>query len=168
MVCVLPFGGKVVLICEESQQILQIVSKGPVLRLSSHVRPTQAAPLRHLPSLHHSMTLNLLTINSLNPNGLPVHRLLHRAGVPVILLRNFDQLSGLANGTRRIVLQKAIRVQIVTGPSAGVVIIILRILWRQPTLHLHQFTRLQFPLQLTFCMTFSKAQGQTLPVLVSS
>ncbi|XP_072084288.1 uncharacterized protein [Arachis hypogaea] len=39
-------------------------------------------------------------LNSINCSGLPPHKLIFKVGVPVILLRNIDQSSGLCNGTR--------------------------------------------------------------------
>ena len=42
-------------------------------------------------------------LNSLNLNGVPVHELKLKKGMPVILLRNLDTRKGLCNGTRLIV-----------------------------------------------------------------
>ena len=39
-------------------------------------------------------------LNSINCSGLPPHKLILKVGVPVMLLRNIDQSSGLCNGTR--------------------------------------------------------------------
>jgi ATP-dependent DNA helicase PIF1 len=39
-------------------------------------------------------------LNGLKLSGLPNHRLVLKVGVPVMLLRNIDQKSGLCNGTR--------------------------------------------------------------------
>ncbi|XP_072062080.1 uncharacterized protein [Arachis hypogaea] len=39
-------------------------------------------------------------LNSINYSGLPSHKLILKVGVPVMLLRNIDQSSGLCNGTR--------------------------------------------------------------------
>ena len=42
-------------------------------------------------------------LKSLNPSGLPPHKLCLRKGMPVILLRNLNGARGLANGIRLIV-----------------------------------------------------------------
>ena len=42
-------------------------------------------------------------LNSLNPPGLPPHRLCLRVGMPIMLLRNLNGSKGQANGTRLIV-----------------------------------------------------------------
>ena len=39
---------------------------------------------------------------SLNPTGLPTHRLVVKPGDPLILLRNLEPGAGLCNGTRLI------------------------------------------------------------------
>jgi len=42
-------------------------------------------------------------LNTINTLGLPNHKLRLKVGVPVMLLRNIDQRSGLCNGTRLII-----------------------------------------------------------------
>ena len=38
-------------------------------------------------------------LNSLNPKGLPPHKLVLKEGCPIILLRNLNPMEGLCNGT---------------------------------------------------------------------
>ena len=38
--------------------------------------------------------------NTLNPTGLPAHRIVLKSGVPLMMLQNIDPSSGLVNGTR--------------------------------------------------------------------
>ena len=42
-------------------------------------------------------------LNGLNISGLPYHQIKLKIDVPIMLLRNIDQVSGLCNGTRLIV-----------------------------------------------------------------
>ena len=41
-------------------------------------------------------------LNTLNPSGLPVHRLFLKYGMPLMLMRNLNPKKGLCNGTRLI------------------------------------------------------------------
>ncbi|XP_015954271.1 uncharacterized protein LOC107478650 [Arachis duranensis] len=45
-------------------------------------------------------TMSIKSLNALNCSGIPQHRLVHKIGVPIMLLRNIDQSNGLCNGTR--------------------------------------------------------------------
>ena len=49
-------------------------------------------------------------LNGLKLSGIPNHRLVLKVGVPVMLLRNIDQKSGLCNGTRLQVVKMGKRV----------------------------------------------------------
>jgi ATP-dependent DNA helicase PIF1 len=105
-------------------------------------------------------------LNSLNLNGVPVHELKLKKGMPVILLRNLDTRKGLCNGTRLIVrelLNNVIDCEVVTGISKGHRVFIPRITCTSLSKQL-PFTlkRRQFPIQPCFAMTINKSQGQSI------
>ncbi|KAL4567356.1 hypothetical protein LXL04_022939 [Taraxacum kok-saghyz] len=59
--------------------------------------------LCHSDYLHDNFDKNLYSpdvLNGVTPSGLPIHKLVLKVGVPVMLLRNIDQKCGLCNGTR--------------------------------------------------------------------
>ncbi|AQK59598.1 hypothetical protein ZEAMMB73_Zm00001d053542 [Zea mays] len=107
-------------------------------------------------------------LNTLTPNGLPPHVLKLKIGCPIILLRNIDPANGLCNGTRLVVRgfqRNSIDAEIVLGQHAGKRIFLPRIPLcpSDEEMFPFQFKRKQFPIRLSFAMTVSKAQGQTIP-----
>ncbi|XP_076908820.1 uncharacterized protein LOC143565855 [Bidens hawaiensis] len=61
-------------------------------------------------------------LNGIKALGLPDHRLVLKIGVPVMLLINVDQKSGLCNGTRLKVVSlgnRIIQVEIISGSHIG-------------------------------------------------
>ena len=103
-------------------------------------------------------------LNSLNPAGIPLHRLALKVGIPVMVIRNLAP--GIANGTRLIIkrmLTKCFETVIATGPRKGQIFIVPMIsLTPNDTGLPFEFTRRQFPVKLCLSITINKSQGQTL------
>lgn len=102
-------------------------------------------------------------LNTLNPSGLPYHRLLLRGGTPVMLLRNLKPPK-LCNGTRlqvKALHRNVVDGTILTGSAQGETVFVSRIPLIPSDLPF-EFKRLQFPLKVCFAMTINKSQGQTL------
>ncbi|XP_072060369.1 uncharacterized protein [Arachis hypogaea] len=105
-------------------------------------------------------------LNSINCSGLPPHKLILKVGVPVMLLRNINQPSGLCNGTRlqvRKLGNHVIECKILMGNNVGHIALIPRMnmVPTNETVPV-RFQRRQFPIIVSFAMTINKSQGQTL------
>lgn len=103
-------------------------------------------------------------IHSLTPTGLPPHSLTLKPGVVVMLIRNIDVSSGLANGTR-LVLVSANRVvlecKIASGEREGRTVFIPRMVFNYDSTNAPaHFNRFQFPIRPAFAITINKSQGQ--------
>ncbi|MFS7972712.1 putative DNA helicase [Helianthus anomalus] len=105
-------------------------------------------------------------LNGLKVSGLPNHKLVLKVGVPVMLLRNLDQKSGLCNGTRLRVISlynHVIEAEVISGSNIGNRTFIPRIALTPSNKRIpFKFQRRQFPLALCFAMTINKSQGQSL------
>jgi hypothetical protein len=105
-------------------------------------------------------------LNSLEPNGLPPHKLDLKKHCLLMLLRNLSPKNGLCNGTK-LMLNSTTRfvldVTILTGTFVGTTALIPRIsLTPSDNIYPFEMTRLQFPVRLSYAMTINKSQGQTL------
>ncbi|KAK1437616.1 hypothetical protein QVD17_03410 [Tagetes erecta] len=105
-------------------------------------------------------------LNGLNVSGLPIHRLVLKVGVPVMLLRNVDKKNGLCNGTRLKVVglyNRVIEAEILSGSNIGDRTFIPRMTLIPSDKKIpYRFKRRQFPLAVCFAMTVNKSQGQSL------
>ncbi|KAL4580720.1 hypothetical protein LXL04_016922 [Taraxacum kok-saghyz] len=125
--------------------------------------------LCHSDYLHDNFDKNLHSpdvLNGLTPSGLPLHKLVLKVGVPVMLLRNIDQKCGLCNGTRLRVIalgNRVIEAEILSGNNVGNRTFIPRITLTPSDKRIaFAFQRRQFPLVVCFAMTINKSQGQSL------
>ena len=100
-------------------------------------------------------------LNILTPSGAPLHKLILKIGVPIMLLRNISPTEGLCNGTRLIVKtfsQHVIDAEIITGSHNGKRVFIPRFRIKPTDADLpFQLLRRQFPVRLAFAMTINKA-----------
>jgi hypothetical protein len=70
----------------------------------------------------------LEVLNTIKVNNFPYHKLILKRGVPIMLLRNISQATGLCNGTRLIVTrlaEKVIEAIVMTGSNVGDVVRVL-------------------------------------------
>ena len=110
-------------------------------------------------------------LNSITPNGLPLHELKVKKDCLVILLRNLDPHNGFCNGTRLVIRgfqNNTIDAKIVNGDHARTRVFIPRILM-SPSKDLtlpFKFKQKQFPIRLSFVMTINKAKVRPFQMLV--
>ncbi|OIT30628.1 hypothetical protein A4A49_52816 [Nicotiana attenuata] len=105
-------------------------------------------------------------LNSIKCSGIPNHSITLKVGVPVMLLRNIDQSSGLCNGTRLIITRlenRVIEAKVLSGNMAGQKVFIPRMTLTPSDARIpFKFQRRQFPIVVSFAMTTNKSQGQSL------
>ncbi|KAL7075397.1 hypothetical protein ACQ4LE_005045 [Meloidogyne hapla] len=107
-------------------------------------------------------------LNSLSPNGFPLHELRLKKNAIVMLIRNMKIENGLCNGTRMLVEEmrpNMIVCRLLSGDRAGHLVYIPRITLCCDGEYPFDLHRHQFPLVLAFAMTVNKAQEQTLEKL---
>ncbi|KAI9115686.1 hypothetical protein K1719_013355 [Acacia pycnantha] len=105
-------------------------------------------------------------LNAIKCSGFPHHKLVLKIGVPVMLIRNIDQATGLCNGTRLQITQlgkNVVKAKALNETSAGEEILIHKMNMNPSETTLpFKMTRRQFPIIISFAMTINKSQGQSL------
>jgi len=109
-------------------------------------------------------------LHTISPGGLPPHNLKVKKGSPLMLLQNIDPKFGLWNGTRLLChgfYMNMLDVEILTGHHAGNRAFLPRIKHKTTDSAGLPFMliRKQFPVRLSFTITISKSQGQTIPTV---
>ena len=100
-------------------------------------------------------------LNTLTPNGFPLHVISLKPGMPMMLLRNLNPREGLCNGSRlvyeRSLDNKVLQCKLV---GSGRTVLIPRITFI-PKLGEYPFSwqRRQFPVRTAFAITINKSQG---------
>ena len=107
--------------------------------------------------------------NTLNPTGLPRHRIVLKSGVPLMMLRNVDPSSGLVNGARMTFLSvsgngRVMYCSIYDENFRTQVTVAIPQISLRPTEKEYPFewSRRQFPVRVAFATTINKAQGDSL------
>ena len=107
---------------------------------------------------------NIEYLNTLNPSGLPNHRLFLKEGMPLMLMRNLNPKMGLCNGTR-LIFEKLhnnhlLECTIVGGDFCNRKVLIPRISLKPKDREFpFEWSRRQFPVRVAFAMTINKLQG---------
>ena len=110
---------------------------------------------------------NIEYLNSLEPSGLPAHRLFIKPGMPLMLMRNLNPKMGLCNGTKlifnKVHKNNLLECSIAGGEFHSRKVLIPRITLRPKEREFaFEWSRRQFPVRVCFAMTINKSQGQTL------
>jgi hypothetical protein len=132
-----------------------VTREGPLDRLSIYVED------RNIEQIHED-----------TPPGLPPYKLELKVGSIIMLIKNFDLPNGLCNGTRLQIIQlldDLLKCRILTGGmranQEASYVFLPRVKFEHGTKRgdiFVGFKRIQFPVRLSWAMTITKSQGQTL------
>ena len=150
------FPGELVELLSEDQ-MLKLDNDGSVPILPRHLRE-EHNPSNNLIWEDH---FPIEVLNEQLPSGFPPHQLRLKLGMCVIILRNFDRRTNVANGTKAIVMRitrNALKLKLI---STGEEVYLPRMVFIDDSGPL-KMKRRQFPVRGAFAMTINKAQGQTL------
>ncbi len=113
---------KILMLCEVNNAILESLSK----ELHMYLNTNSLTPIEEGASAAVGVSMDSLYpvefLNTLQFSGIANHKLELKMGVPILLLRNLNQLIGLCNGTKLIVKrlgERVIETEIVTGNNVG-------------------------------------------------
>ncbi|XP_075074901.1 uncharacterized protein LOC142162445 [Nicotiana tabacum] len=132
---------------------------------------SEIAPLLYQQRAILALTLDMVeSINeymvSLNHSPKKIYLNYDTVGVPMMLLRNIDQSSGLCNGTRLIITKlenQVIEAKVLYGNMAGQKVFTPRMTLTPSDARIpFKFQLRQFPIVVYFSMTINKNQGQSL------
>nr|CAD2188631.1 unnamed protein product [Meloidogyne enterolobii] len=132
-----------------------------------HIYLSRDNPTNENPFAYNLADYDVVQLNRLTPIGMPAHNIKLKVGAIIVLLQNLNTQKGLCNGTRMIVRrlhQDLIEAETISGSSdRGIRIGICRVRNSYKELRPDgvSFERFQFPVRVAFCMTITKAQGQT-------
>nr|CAD2196515.1 unnamed protein product [Meloidogyne enterolobii] len=132
-----------------------------------HIYLSRDNPTSENPFAYNLADYDVVQLNRLTPIGMPAHNIKLKVGAIIVLLQNLNTQKGLCNGTRMIVRrlhQDLIEAETISGSSdRGIRIGICRVRNSYKELRPDgvSFERFQFPVRVAFCMTITKAQGQT-------
>ncbi|KAM3289955.1 hypothetical protein P3S67_018244 [Capsicum chacoense] len=105
-------------------------------------------------------------LNTIKCSGIPNHAITLKVSVPVMLLRNIGQSSGLCNGTRLIITRIGnwvIEAKVLSGKTIRQKVFIPRMSLTPSDLRISfKFQRRQFSIVVSFSVTINKSQGQSL------
>ena len=125
-------------------------------------------PSSENPFAYNAADYDVAQLNRLTPTGMPAHSIKLRVGSVIVLLVNLNTQKALCNGTRLIVRrlhQNLIEAETINigNNDRGVTVGICRVRtnYTDPRPDGVSFERFQFPVRVAFCMTITKAQGQT-------
>ena len=121
---------------------------------------------------HDARSFSVEYCNSLEPTGLPQHKITLKPGVPIMLIRNLNPSAGLCNGTRLIFSHMSPNNRVLFAKvkdevsGAYNLVAIPRIILRpKEKEYSFEWTRLQFPVTVAFATTINKAQGDSLKMI---
>ncbi len=151
---------------EVNNAILESLSK----KLHTYLSANSLAPTKEGANAVAGVSMDSLYpvnfLNTLQFSGIANHKLEVKVGVPILLLRNLNQLIGLCNGMRLIVKrlgQRVIETEIITRNNVGKRVFIPCIIMSPSETNWPFVLRhSQFPVRVAFAMTINKSQGQTL------
>ena len=117
------------------------------------------------PHGHLASIIDAEALKHYDDNSVPPHRLVLKEGDVCLVLRNLSKRFGLATNSRVLILkitQYCLRVQTLGSTRHTVTIPRINFKFRVSGGHSFEITRRQFPLRLSYSLTYNRCQGMTL------